>query len=106
MSADDVPLFLTLELVMMVHHDSLVEHGGVDGARDPGAVEAAVAAGLNTWFYQGGDVLDIAATYAFHLAEAQAILDGNKRTAIASALFFCRPTVFRESQASPSSTTP
>ena len=32
----------------------------------------------------------MAAAYAFHLAEAQAFLDGNKRTAIASALVFLR----------------
>lgn len=32
----------------------------------------------------------IAAAYAFHIAEAQAFLDGNKRTAIAAALTFLR----------------
>jgi death-on-curing protein len=73
---------------MMIHHQSLVEHGGIDGMRDPGAVESALAAGQNTWLYRGGDMFDIAATYAFHLAESQAFLDGNKRTATASALFF------------------
>jgi len=30
----------------------------------------------------------IAATYAFHLAQAQAYLDGNKRTAVIAALTF------------------
>ncbi len=30
----------------------------------------------------------IAATYAFHLAQAQAVLDGNKRTAAVTALVF------------------
>jgi len=30
----------------------------------------------------------VAAAYAFHIAEAQAYLDGNKRTAIAAALVF------------------
>lgn len=39
-------------------------------------------------FYYDGDLFDVAAGYAFHLAEAQAFLDGNKRTAIASALAF------------------
>ena len=32
----------------------------------------------------------IAATYAFHIAEAQAFLDGNKRTAVAAALTFLK----------------
>ena len=62
-------------------------HGGSDGMRDPGAVESALASAQNTWFYAGGDLFDIAATYAFHLAESQAFLDGNKRTAVVSARF-------------------
>ena len=33
-------------------------------------------------------MFDIAAAYAFHLAESQAFLDGNKRTAVASAIAF------------------
>ena len=35
-------------------------------------------------------MFDIAASYAFHIAEAQAYLDGNKRTAVAAALTFLR----------------
>jgi len=88
MSRGGEPRFLTMELVMMIHHQSLAEHGGIDGVRDRGAVESALAAGENTWLYRGSDLFEIAATYAFHLAEAQAFLDGNKRTAITSALFF------------------
>lgn len=43
---------------------------------------------MNTWFYGRGDLYDVAAAYAFHIAEAQAFLDGNKRTAAATALAF------------------
>ena len=88
MNEDGDPRFLTLELVVLIHRRSLAEHGGIDGVRDPGGVESALAAGQNTWLYRGGDLFEIAAAYAFHLAEAQAFLDGNKRMAIASALFF------------------
>lgn len=88
MNGGGEPRFLTLELVVLIHHQSLAEHGGMDGVRDEGAVESALAAGENTWLFRGGDVFEIAATYAFHLAEAQAFIDGNKRTAITSALFF------------------
>jgi death-on-curing protein len=42
----------------------------------------------NVWLYAQGDLFDIAAAYAFHLAEAQAFLDGNKRTGMAAALVF------------------
>ena len=73
---------------MRAHRDSLDEHGGIDGVRDEGAIESALAAAQNTWLYRNSDVFEIAATYAYHLAESQAFLDGNKRTAIASALIF------------------
>ncbi len=88
MSGTAEPLFLSLEQVMRLHRRSLAEHGGIDGVRDPGAVESALASAQNTWLYGGGDVHDIAAAYAFHLAESQAFLDGNKRTAMASAVIF------------------
>ena len=44
----------------------------------------------NTYFHGGGDHHDIGAAYAFHLAESQGFLDGNKRTAIACAGTFLR----------------
>jgi len=80
MSEGDVPFFLSLKQVMVLLRRSLAEHGGVDGLRDPGAVESALASAKNTWLYAGGDT--------FHIAEAQAFLDGNKRTAITSAVAF------------------
>lgn len=42
----------------------------------------------NVWHYAQGDFFDVAAAYAFHLAEAQAFLDGNKRTGMGAALVF------------------
>jgi death-on-curing protein len=82
------PVFLALDQVLRLHRRSLEEHGGIDGARDPGAIESALASAQNTWFYREADLFEIAATYAFHLAESQAFFDGNKRAAIASALTF------------------
>lgn len=43
---------------------------------------------MNTYYHGNGDLSDIAASYAFHLAQAQAFLDGNKRTAVSAALVF------------------
>jgi death-on-curing protein len=84
----DEPKFLPLAHVQRIHRRSLEEHGGLDGLRDPGSLESALASAENTWFYRGGDLFDVAAAYAFHLAESQAFIDGNKRTAITSALIF------------------
>jgi death-on-curing protein len=82
------PVFLSLEEVYRIHERSLAEHGGMDGARDPGLVESAVNSAQNTFFYAKGDLYDVAASYAYHLAEAQAFIDGNKRTAVGAALIF------------------
>ncbi len=45
---------------------------------------------MNDYFYGGADLFGVAAAYAFHIAQAQAFLDGNKRTAVAAALTFLR----------------
>jgi len=82
------PIFLELDEVLRIHARSLAEHGGRDGVRDLGLVESALASAKNILFYAGGDWFEVAAGYAFHLAESQAFIDGNKRTAVAAALVF------------------
>jgi death-on-curing protein len=82
------PIFLTLEEVLKIHARSLAEHGGSEGVREPGLVESALASAANTFHYGGGDLFDIAASYAFHVAESQAFVDGNKRTGVAAAMIF------------------
>ena len=82
------PIFLSLDEVLRIHSRSLAEHGGSDGVREQGLVESALASAKNIFYYARGDVFDIAAGYAFHLAEAQAFVDGNKRTAVVAALVF------------------
>lgn len=42
------------------------------------------------YFYGQGDLAAIAAAYAFHIAQNQPFLDGNKRTAMGSALTFLK----------------
>jgi death-on-curing protein len=84
------PFFLTVPQVAALHRISLEQHGGQDGLRDEAAFKSAVQQPLNTWFYAQGDIFDVAAAYAFHMAESQAFLDGNKRTGMAAALTFLR----------------
>ena len=82
------PVFLSLAEVLKIHTRSVAEHGGSEGIRDPGLVESALASAKNTFYYGHGDLFDVAASYAFHLAESQAFLDGNKRTAVAAGMVF------------------
>jgi death-on-curing protein len=47
-----------------------------------------LASAKNIYHYANGDLFDVAAGYAFHIAESQAFLDGNKRAAAVAALVF------------------
>jgi death-on-curing protein len=82
------PRFLTRDQVERFHTRALREHGGLEGIREPGLLDSALAAAQNAHCYGQADLFQIAATYAFHLAESQAFLDGNKRTAMVAALSF------------------
>jgi len=82
------PIFLSFAEVQHLHSESLRRFGGTDGLRDRGMVESALGSAMNAWYYGRGDLFDVAAAYAYHLAESQAFLDGNKRTAAAAALTF------------------
>lgn len=80
-------IFLSLEVVLDLHRRSLSEHGGSDGIRDQPGLESAIAQPRHDYYYGNADVFGIAAAYAYHIAQAQAFVDGNKRTGIGSALF-------------------
>jgi death-on-curing protein len=86
----DEPKFLTLAEVLYLHDESLARYGGSAGVRDPGLIESALGSAQNAFWYGRGGLFEIAAAYAFHIAESQAFVDGNKRTAAASAILFLR----------------
>jgi death-on-curing protein len=82
------PSFLTVDQVERLHENLIDRFGGSHGLRDRLLLEGAVLHPRNVYYYAQGDLFDVAAAYAFHISEAQAFLDGNKRTAIAAALVF------------------
>lgn len=82
------PVFITRTRVDALHKRSLEEHGGQDGIRNEHGLESALAQPMNVFFYGRGDLFDLAAAYAYHIAENQPFIDGNKRTAITTALLF------------------
>ena len=82
------PDFLTREAVDAIHEASLREFGGADGIRDENSLESALAQPKHEFHYREADLFQIAAAYAFHIAENQPYIDGNKRTGLLSALNF------------------
>ena len=71
-----------------IHRDQIEAWGGLHGLRSEDALESAIAQPQNVYFYGAGDLYEIAAAYAFHIAESQAYLDGNKRTGVQAAADF------------------
>ena len=69
--------------VLTIHARLIEETGGSSGLRDQGSLESALAAAENRYNYEDADLIACAATYAFHLTQAHAFVDGNKRIAAA-----------------------
>ena len=65
--------------VLTVHATLIAETGGSSGLRDEALFESALAAAENRHRYEAADVVGCAAAYAYHLTQAHAFVDGNKR---------------------------
>lgn len=76
------------DVVYAIHDRQLSEHGGLDGIRDPGTLDSALARPRNLAAYGDPDVAVLAAAYAFGLAQNHPFADGNKRTAWVVARLF------------------
>ncbi len=75
-------------LLLLLHDESLAEHGGASGLRDEGLLDSALARPLNLVAYGSPDFADLAAAYAHGLAKNHPFVDGNKRAAFLSAGLF------------------
>ncbi|MEN9581211.1 MAG: hypothetical protein RJA70_4220 [Pseudomonadota bacterium] len=84
------PSFLSVDDVLELHADQLEWYGGSPGIRDRVGLESAVETPRVTFDGQllHDGLFAIAAAYAFHIAESQAFVDGNKRAGLNAALVF------------------
>jgi death-on-curing protein len=73
--------WINREVLLLLHDESLAEHGGASGLRDEGLLESALARPVNLTLYAAPDVADLAAAYGVGLAKNHAFVDGNKRAA-------------------------
>jgi death-on-curing protein len=74
--------------LLMLHDESLAEHGGAGGLRDEGLLDSALARPLNLAAYGEPDAADLAAAYGYGLAKNHPFVDGNKRAAFLAAGVF------------------
>ncbi len=75
-------------LLLILHDESLAEHGGAAGLRDEGLLDSALARPLNLLAYGDPDAADLAAAYGLGIAKNHAFVDGNKRAAFLSVGLF------------------
>lgn len=76
------PAWVALEAVLLLHEESIAEHGGLAGVRDLGLLESALARPQNLFAYEGvSDIARLAAAYAAGIARNHPFADGNKRAA-------------------------
>lgn len=83
------PVFLTLEDILYIHEEEIRFAGGEPNIREPDGIKACVEAPKSSF---GGkylyDLFGMAAAYITCLTMRHPFVDGNKRTALASALTF------------------
>jgi death on curing protein len=84
--------WVSRQALLLLHAESLAEHGGAAGLRDAGLFDSALARVQNLAAYGlpdgQPDHAQLAAVYGFGLAKNHAFVDGNKRAAfLATGLF-------------------
>lgn len=68
-------------VLLLLHGESLAEHGGLPGLRDEGLLDSALARPLNLAAYGQPDFAELAAAYGVGIAKNHPFADGNKRAA-------------------------
>ena len=80
--------WLSRDALLLLHDESLAEHGGLPGLRDEGLLDSALARPRNLLAYGDPDCADLAAAYGTGLAKNHPFADGNKRAAFLSVGLF------------------
>jgi death on curing protein len=90
------PRWLDSRVLVLLHSESLAEHGGSSGMRDQGLFESALARPRHLFAYEPySDTARLAAAYGFGLARNHAFVDGNKRIAFIAMTLFLQLNGFR-----------
>jgi death on curing protein len=82
------PAWLDRRRILAVHSAQVREHGGVEGIRDDGLLDSALARPQNHFAYTGAKVPELAAIYAIAIARNHPFIDGNRRTAFVALELF------------------
>jgi len=81
--------------LVLLHDESLAEHGGAAALRDEGLFESALARPGNLAAYETPNIASLAAAYGVGLAKNHPFVDGNKRTAFLAVGLFLALNSYR-----------
>ena len=86
------PKWIDRRALVLLHGETLAEHGGSPGLRDDSALDASLARPRHLHAYEPeSDLPRLAAAYAFGLVRNHPFTDGNKRAGfLAIGLFLAR----------------
>ena len=74
------PKWVDRRALILLHGETLAEHGGLPGLRDRGALDASLARPLHLHTYEPeSDLARLAAAYGFGIVRNHPFNDGNKR---------------------------
>ncbi|PIQ97152.1 MAG: type II toxin-antitoxin system death-on-curing family toxin [Nitrospinae bacterium CG11_big_fil_rev_8_21_14_0_20_56_8] len=82
------PVWVLKSVVLAMHEEQLLEHGGQPGLRDDHLLESALARPQQLFSYDDPDLFDLAAAYVQGIVRNHPFLDGNKRTAFLTGYVF------------------
>jgi death on curing protein len=83
------PIWLSRQVVEILHIEQIAEHGGRPGLRDENALESALARPRQLFAYEEDVPLPrLAATLCIGLARDHPFVDGNKRVALLATYTF------------------
>ena len=94
---------LSVEIVLEIHGEAIVQFGGSEGVRELSLLESAVAAPQASFGGQSpyADIEEVAAAYLFYLCCNHPFIDGNKRAALGACIVFLRLNGFEPSPDGP-----
>lgn len=91
----DVARWVDKRALLLLHDESLAEHGGLSGLRDEGLLDSALARPLHLAAYGQPDLAELAAAYGIGVAKNHAFVDGNKRAAFLAVGLFLAVNGYR-----------
>jgi death-on-curing protein len=80
--------WISKQALLLLHGESLAEHGGAVGLRDEGLLDSALARAQNLAAYGDPDIAALAAAYGSGISQNHPFVDGNKRAAFLSVGLF------------------